>query len=378
MPKINKFINRVFEGRFWALVIKEVNQILRNKQLIFLLIFPPTVQLLIFGFSLNPDVHNIKLGIIDYSNTPASRELVSAFTENRIFSADRYNLRLDTLSQQVQQGQVTAGLVIPPEFNRDLSSGSTAKVQVLIDGVDANTAGIANGYINQIVNQYSRQLDTNKTPNLVAPQVTYLYNPGLNSSWFFVPGVLGLVLTLTSSLVSSATVVREKDTGTLEQLLMTPAASWEILLAKIVPLFVLLMGDALLALAMARGVFAVPMRGNFVLFLVLSGLYILVGIGVGIMLATISRTQQQAQLTSFFVNLPVIQLSGAIAPIESMPVFFQHLSLLNPLRHYVAIMRGLLLKGVGLEVIWPNALALLGFAIILLTVSINKFRSQLS
>ena len=159
---------------------------------------------------------------------------------------------------------------------------------------------------------------------------------------------------------------------------MTPAEAWEILLAKIVPLFVLLMGDVILALSVGRLVFGVPFRGNAALFLGLSGLYLFVGIGVGIMLATLCRTQQQVVLTSFFINLPLIQLSGAIAPIESMPVVLKYLSLLNPLRHYVTIVRGILLKGVGLEVLFPNAIALLLFAIVLLSVSINKFRSQLS
>ena len=374
-----QFVNRLFEGRFWALVIKELNQILRNKELISLLIFPPTLQLLIFGLALDPNVKNIKLGIVDYSHSPASRELISAFTENSVFNAITYSANAQPLTQQVQRGQVTAGLVIPPEFNRNLKQDdTTAQVQVLINAVDANTAGIASGYITQIVAQYSRQLDPSQPPDLVAPQISYLYNPGLTSSWFFVPGVLGIVVTLISTLVSAATVVREKDTGTLEQLLMTPAAGWEILLAKIVPLFVLIMGDAILALGLAHLVFALPARGNFLFFLAFTGLYIFVGIGIGIMLATISRSQQQAQLVSFFVTLPVIQFSGAISPIESIPLLLQYLALLNPLNHYVIILRGLLLKGVGLDVLWPNALALLMFAVVLLTVSINKFRTQLS
>lgn len=373
-----KLINQLFEGRFWALVVKEVNQILKNKQLLFLLIFPPTVQLLIFGFALSPDVQHLNLGVMDYARSSESRELISAFTANDLFVVKHYSPSEAALGEQVATGEITAGLVIPPDFNRDLAAGKAADVQVLIDGVDANTAGIASGYTAQIVNQYSQQLNSSPAPAMIDPQVIFLYNPGLTSSWFFVPGVLGLVLTLTGSLVSSATVVREKDTGTLEQLLMTPAAAWEILVAKIVPLFGLLMAEALLALTVARLVFGLPFRGNFLLFLFLSGCYVFVVIGVGIMLATISRNQQQAQLTSFFINLPLIQLSGAIAPIESMPVFFRYLSLLNPLRHYVAIVRGLLLKGVGLEVLWPNALALGLFATALLTISVNRFRTQLS
>jgi ABC-2 type transport system permease protein len=187
---------------------------------------------------------------------------------------------------------------------------------------------------------------------------------------------MGLVLTLIGSIVSSVTVIREKDTGTLEQLLMTPAEPWEILLAKVVPLFCLLMGDVLLALSIGTMIFHVPFRGSFLLFMGLSGLYVFVGIGVGIMLATVCQSQQQVVLTTFFINLPMVQLSGAIAPIETMPAFFQTLSLFNPLRHYIAIVRGILLKGVGLEALWVNAIALACFAIVLLTISTNRFRNQ--
>lgn len=373
-----KFINRLFESCFCSLVVKEIHQTLRDKRLLFLLIVLPTVQLLIYGSALSPDIHNLKLGIIDYANTFTSRELVSALTENGVFIVERYSNSEQTLSQQVQTGQVTAGLVIPPDFNRDLHQDSTAQVQVFIDAVNANTAGIARSYITQIINHYGRQLDPNRVPTRVQPQVTFLYNPGLISSWFFVSGVMGVILTLVSSIVSSATVVREKEAGTLEQLLMTPAANWEILLAKVVPLSILLLGDVILALSLARLIFGLPLRSNFFLFLALSGLYILVGIGMGILIGTILRSQQQTQLMSFSINVPLIQLSGAIAPIESMPLLFQYLSLLNPLRHYVEIVRGLLLKGVGLDVLWPNAIALGIFATILLTISINRFRTQLS
>ncbi|MBR8832926.1 MAG: ABC transporter permease [Stigonema ocellatum SAG 48.90 = DSM 106950] len=372
-----KFFFRLFNTPFWALVRKEINQILRNKQLIVLLIVPPTVQLLLYGFALNPDVHNLKLGVIDYANVAQSRELVLAMTSNRVFIVESVPTSEKELSRQVELGKLNVGVIIPPEFPRRLAQKS-AEIQVFIDGVDANTAGIASGYMTQIIQQYNSGLAQNQASLPVSPQVVFLYNPGLTSSWFFVPGVMGLVLTLIGTLVSSITVVREKDTGTLEQLLMTPAANWEILLAKIVPLAFLLMGDVFLALTLGRLVFDLPFRGSFLLFFALSSMYVFVGISLGIMLATISASQQQVVLTAFFINLPMVQTSGAIAPIEAMPPFFQVLSLLNPLRHYITIVRGILLKGVGLDVLWMNALALLGFAVVLLIISINKFRSQLS
>lgn len=373
-----KNLEPIFESRFWALALKEIRQILRNKQLLFLLLFPPTIQLIIFGFALSPDVHNLRLGIVDQSHTEVSRELISSFTRNNIFQVHAVPKNTFLLGEAVRRGEITAGLVIPPEFKRDIERGKSAQLQILIDGVDANTAGIAAGYTFQIVNQFSfSQLETPFNP-LVTTQVAYLYNPGLKSSWFFVPGVLGVVVTLGCVLVSSATVVREKDTGTLEQLLMTPSAAWEILIAKLVPLFFLLMGEVLVALTIGSVVFQVPFRGNFLLYMFLAGLYICVGIGLGTLLATLARNQRQVVLTSFFINLPLIQLSGSIAPIESMPAFFQILSLANPLRHFIAINRGVMLKGVGLEVLWPNALTLAVAAILLLAISANQFRKQLS
>ena len=368
----------LLQTRLWSIARKEINQILHNKQLIFLLLFPPTVQLLIFGFALSPDVSHLKLGVVDYANTYESRELVQALTANNIFEVVYSGLDERHLTEQVQSGKLTTGLVIPPDFHRQLKRGEPAEVQVFIDGVDANTAGIASGYLGQIVNQYSLNLLPNPPTPPVQSQSVFLYNPGLISSWFLVPGVMGIVLTLTSSLVSSTTLVKEKDTGTLEQLLMTPADSWEILTAKIFPLFVLLMGDVLLALGIARLVFQVPVRGSLLLYLLLAGLYVFVGIGVGLLLATISQSQQQVVLISFFINLPMIQTSGAIAPIESMPTFFQYLSWLNPLRHFVAIIRGILLKGVGLDVLWPNVLMLTVFAVGLMAVSVSQFRRQLA
>jgi ABC-2 type transport system permease protein len=373
-----RFIKSLFETTLWALAIKEFNHIKRNKQLMFLLVFPPTIQLLLYGFILNPDVHNLKLGIVDYADISASREFISALTENHVFVAEKYFLNERLLNQDLEAGKLNAGVVIPANFARNLSQGKTVKLQFLIDGVNANTAGIANGYIKQIVNQYSLQNLSEYLPPLIHPEVIFLYNPGLISSWFFVPGIIGMVLTLISSITTAVTIVREKDTGTIEQLLMTPVADWEILLAKIAPLMVLLMGDVFLGLGLGYLIFGIPFRGSLPLFSALSCLYLLVCMSIGIILATICRNQQQVVLLSFFINLPIIQLSGVIAPIETMPVIFQHLSLLNPLRYYVAISRAVLLKGVGLDVLLPKAIALCVFAVILLTISIRRFRTQMS
>jgi len=368
----------LFGDRILALIVKETRQILRDKQQLFLLMFPPVVQICLYGFALSPDVHDLRLAIADECKTYKSRELCSALVENQVFKIAKSPLDLNDLMKSIERGKVDAGIVIPPDFDRRISQGKEASVQVILDAVDANTAGIAQGYATQMIDSYGRQLSKKPAVRPVVSQVTYVYNPGLISAWFFVPGVLGLVLTLTGTLVSSVTLVKEKDSGTLEQLLMTPADSWEILLAKIVPLLVMLNGTVLLALSIGKIMFNLPFRGNFFLYMFVSNIYIFVVISIGIVLATISKNQRQAILTSFFFNLPLIQLSGSLSPIESMPYFFRLLTYLNPLRYYIQCIRNILLKGVGFEVIWRDVAILALFAVLLLLSSAARFRKQLS
>ena len=370
-------LEKLLGSRLVSLMIKETRQILRDKQQLFLLAFPPIVQICLYGFALSPDVQDLRLAIDDECNTYKSRELGSALIENRVFKIAKSPGSRADLMKAIEQGHVDAGLIIPPDFDRRISQGKQGTVQLIVDAVDANTAGITQGYATQMVSQYAKLI--NKAPDVVpvSQQVTYAYNPGLISSWFFVPGVLGLVLTLTGTLVSSVTLVKEKDSGTLEQLLMTPADSWEILVAKIVPLLVMLNGTVLIALLVSTLIFNLPFRGNFIIYMLVSGIYIFVVISIGVILATISKNQRQAILTSFFFNLPLIQLSGALSPIESMPDFFRYLTYLNPLRYYIQCIRNILLKGVGIEVMWRDILILAAVAIVLLLSSAARFRRQL-
>lgn len=377
--KLNmKYIPSKFENRVWVLMLKEVRQILKDKRLLFLLIVLPIVQLLAYGLAISPDVHSLKLGLVDYAQTYNSRELVSTLTENGIFIA-HYSDNEQTLSHELKTGQISVGVVIPPKFNRylDLQEGN-ARVQVLVDAVNANTAGIVKSYINQIISHYSQQINPNQVPAQVQPQIKFLYNPGLISSWFFVTGIMGVIITLVGSIVSSATVVREKESGTLEQLLITPAEDWEILFAKVLPLSVLLLGDVILILSLIQLIFKIPLGSNVILCLLLSSIYILIVISIGILIGTMLKNQQQTQLVAFSINIPLALVSGAITPFESMPLFFQYLSLVNPLRHYVVIIRGLLIKSASIDVLWPNVIALSLFSVALLLLSAKKFRNQLN
>ncbi len=365
--------------RLGALARKEMRQIMRDRQLIFILFLMPLIQLCIYGYALSPDVNHLRMGIVDYSASPASRGLISALVENHVFDVLDSGGSEKVLSEKVRGGKLDVGVVIPPELERNFRANKATNIQVLLDGVDANTAGIASAYINQIVMSYDRLIRTGSQETLrrASPEVSFVYNQGLVSNWFFVPGVIALVLNLVSTLVSSAAVVREKDSGTLEQLLMTPVSSLQILTAKIIPLAVLLLINVSVSLAFSTFLFHVPFRGNLLVFFAVSLLYIIVGISIGIFLAAVSENQRQTLLTSFFVNLPVIQLSGAISPLESMPPFFQWLSLLDPLRYYCSCVRAILLKGAGLDAIWRDVLVLAIFAVVLLWLSSTRFREQL-
>jgi ABC-2 type transport system permease protein len=378
-----KIINYLFNSRFLALLKKEKNQLLRNKQLIVLLIFIPSIYLMLVGFSLNDDIKNIPFRYVDYANTKDSRELISTFSQSGVFITkpnilEQANSKQQILSKQVSTADIVFALVIPPDFKRNQNGDETTKVQAIIDGADAATAIIVNAYLNEIINNYIHKLNRNSNSSLIQQEFNIIYNPRLISYWFIVPAVLGLVLTLTSSVAATNSVITEKEAGTLEQLLMTPVSAEEIILAKILPLVIVMIGDIILALGMARLIFGLPIRGNIFLFLALGSLYTFVGIGLGMLIGTFSRTHLQASLSSFFINVPLGLVSGAVTPLESMPPIFQYLSFINPLRYYVEIMRGLLLKGVGLDVLWPNVIALFLFAIFLLTVSTSRFRRNLT
>jgi ABC-2 type transport system permease protein len=369
-----------FRLQIKTLAIKELRQIMRDKSLIFLLFFMPVLQLCLYGFALSPEVEHLPMAVIDMARSPTSRQLISALVENGVFDLVASGGTADTLSTLVRQGKVSAGVIIPPDLERNVKAGRQVEIQIMLDGVDANSAGIAGGYISQMMGAFNRQLSTGSQidSQLVSPQISFAYNPGLISSWFFVPGVMALVLNLVSTLVSTTAVVREKDSGTLEQLLMTPVNSFQILAAKVIPLSFLLMLTVFVAMFVAKFIFHLPFRGNILLFLAVSFMAIIVGISIGISLAAFAQNQRQALLTSFFVNLPLIQLSGAIAPLESMPRACQWLSLLDPLRYYASCTRAILLKGAGIDVIWPDVLALAIFASVLLTLSSRRFRQQLN
>ena len=370
--------------RLWPLLIKETLELLHNRQLVLFLTIAPLLSMVIFGYVLNSNLSHLRLGILDQNQVALSRELIDAFTANQIFLADRYFLDQQDLTQQLERGQVDAGLIIPATFSRDLMQTGRSEVALIIDGINAYSSGLAKGYIVQIATQFNLNLLKQYQPLAtgvempVQAQITFRYNPGTRDSWFFVPGVIGTIITLSAILAAAVEAVREKDQGTLEQLLMTPVASTAILLSKIVPISGLLTGTLILCLVVAYGIFHVPFRGNLLLLLLFSILYIQTGIAIGLAISTFSQNKLQTILIGMFLNIPIILLGGAVTSVNSMPLLFRWIAQINPLYHYLVIVRSILLKGTGLEVWWFHGIAMIVFAIATLGLSAHRYRQQLS
>jgi ABC-2 type transport system permease protein len=343
-----------------------------------MLIVPPTLNIVLFGLALNPNFENLQLGVVDYSQTPESRELISSFTEGLVFRIGGYYASPDDLGRVINKGNLDAGLVIPRDFARKRARREPVEVQLLVDAVNANTATIAGGYAARIISSLNQNITLTKPQGLVTPHLTLLYNPGLKSAWFITTGMIGLLLVLQGSVVSSAALVREKEVGTIEQLLMTPAGSSELIIAKVAPIFLLLAFDIILALVVTWMAFGVPMRGSLALFFFAASLCVLCGIGMGMMIATFTRTQQQAQLMGFFTNPPLAILSGATTPVEAMPAWLQPITSINPVKHFAIIARGIMLKGAGVSVLYRELLALAVIALVMVSLSAWRFRKQLS
>ena len=374
-------LDKILNWRFWPLFFKELNELRRNRRLVAMMLVPPTVNLVLLGFAMNPEVTDLRLGIVDESRTAESREVISAFTESKSFVAAGHYSSIAELSRALSAGELEAGIVVPSDFATKRTRGEVAEVQFLVDSVNSNTGGISGGYAARIISALNEKIALNKSsvrPARAVSRVSLFYNAGLQNSWFIVTGMIGMLLVMLGSLVSSASMVKEKEVGTVEQLLMTPAGSAEIILAKMAPIFLLLSLDIGVSSAVGSFVFGVPIRGSFALLYCSGMLCVLSGIGIGTIVATFTRSQQQAQLLSFFVNPPLSMLSGATTPIEAMPHWMQPLTNLNPVKHFAVLARGVMLKGVGLEVLYPNFLALLAFTVILVGVSAWRFRKQLN
>jgi ABC-2 type transport system permease protein len=370
----------------YYIVIKEFLQFRRDKRMMLVSFLAPVVQLLLLGYAATTDIRDIPMLVYDQDRTSTSREFVNRFENSGYFVVTRQATSMSEIDPYIENGDVWIALVIPHDFTSNLLALRPSTVQLLADGSDANSAGISIGYASQIVGKYSQSVlleISKKSPSILntgrlAPEVRVWYNPELKSRNFMVPGVLAMVLMIITMTLTSLAVVKEKEIGTLEQLMVTPIKPLQLIIGKLLPFIVIGAIDVALVLVVAKFWFAVPLRGSILLLLGLSCLFVLTTLGLGLFVSTISKTQQQAMMTAqFFFFMPFIFFSGFTFPIENMPRLIQYVTYAIPLRYYIVIIRGIFLKGVGVAELWPQIIALLIFGVVIFSLSVLLFRKRL-
>jgi len=368
--------------RVLHLVRKEFLELRQDPRLFGIVILAPILQLTMLGYAATTDVRDVPIVVVDEDRSAASRELVERFEASETFVIVDTVSSLTEIDRYLDHGDAWMALAVPADYGERVRTGRPAQVQVVADGTDANSTNVALGYARGLANAYARELAAAQgraNAPAISAEIRVWFNPGLESRVFMIPGILALVLLVVTTNLSSMAIVREKELGTLEQLNVTPLARWELIVGKLVPYAILGMVDALLVVAVAVGWFEIPLRGSLALLLLMCLVYLLSTLGLGLFVSTVSRTQQQAMMTSsFFFLLPMVFLSGFIFPIENMPVVIQPVTYLIPLRYFLVILRGIFLKGIGLEVFWPDALALLAWGLAILTLATLRVTKRLA
>jgi ABC-2 type transport system permease protein len=370
--------------RLRALIIKEFIQVFRDKVTFALIIGIPMTQLLIFGFAINTDVKHLKTAVLDMSMTQESRRLLDEFTGSSYFDIVEISSSCDELNEAVDRGRVKVGIAIRPDFSAKTKSGRVSEVQVIVDATDSMSASSAISAATMIGMLDSRRILTAqmnragmKPPaQAVDVRVRPWYNPDFITSWYMVPGIIGVLLTMTLTLMMGTAIVRESEQGTLEQLLVTPMRSWELLSSKITPYVIIAYMQLIIAILFGVHVFDMPFRGNLVLFLVLTFFFIMASLSIGIMISTVAQNQMQALQLAIFNILPSILLSGFMFPIDAMPHIFQMLSKFVPMTYYLRIARQIILKGSPLGYVWTDAAVLALFVAVLFSASLVMFRRR--
>lgn len=360
-----------------------------------MLFLPPLIQLLIFGYAASLDVDNAKIAFMDQDHTPQSRELLSEFQGSGRFQIAGLPDNEHAMQLMMDRGQVDAVVRVMPGFARDVVRGRTTSVQILVDGTNSNTASIVSGYATQCVQRYASEVGNQGQRNMLvastedaggavlmaAPAIQartrVWFNPDLRSRNYFIPGVIVNIITLVTLSLTAMAIVREKEIGTMEQLMVTPIRPTELIIGKTMPFVLVGVWDMLLVMGAALLVFHIPFRGSFWLLLGSTLLFLLTSLGAGLFISTVSRTQQQAMMATSLFFQPFFMLSGFTFPIRNMPTVAQWMTFLNPVRYFMEIVRGVFLQGSGVEALWPQMLALAIFGVTILGLSVSRFHKQL-
>jgi ABC-2 type transport system permease protein len=379
--------------RILEIVRKEFRQVLRDPRMRTLVILPPIIQTLIFGYAVNLDVEKVRLAFLDADKTPYSSELLKAFTGSPTFQLVAAPANQREAQDLIDRGMAQAVVRVDPGFGDDLARGKQATVQVLLDGANSNTAAIVANYSSAVIGSFNRTMLQDwqrqklvartadgpvllKLPGLAAERRVW-FNEDLKSRNYMVPGIIVNIITLVTLMLTALSIVREKEIGTMEQIMVTPIRPIELMLGKTIPFAVLGMMDICLILSIALFIFRVPFRGNLLFLFGCATLFLLTTLGAGLFLSTISDTQQQAMMGAFFFFQPAFMLSGFAFPIRNMPEPVQWLTFLDPLRYFMEIVRGVFLKGSGLSVLWPQVVAMAVFGVTILFLSARRFHKRL-
>lgn len=372
--------------RLKALLIKEFIQMKRDKLTLGMMVMLPIIQLLIFGFAINTDIKHLSTVVFDQSLKQESRELIEAFTASGYFDINYVAANYESVNSLIEKGDAKVGIIIPPDLAENINHGRTATVQVLVDASDSMAASSAISTAQIIGQLKSQEILIKKVQSFTGQKleqpydirIRAWYNPDFVTAFYMVPGILGIILTMTMVMITSMAIVRERENGTLEQLIVTPLKSYELMLGKIIPYIFVGYVQATLALLVGIVVFDLPIRGSLGLLYGLASLFIIASLTLGVLISSFAKTQMQAMQMSFFVFLPSILLSGFMFPREAMPKLFYYIGNIIPLTYFLQILRGIVLKGIGLEFLWPQVLSLIVFIMITLVLSVKKFKKTIA
>jgi ABC-2 type transport system permease protein len=374
--------------RIWYVMWKEVIELRQDPRIFGIIFIAPVLQLAVLGYAATTDVRNVPIVIVDADRSTGSQDLISRFTGSGIFELVDIVSDERQVDRYLESGDAWMALSSPANYSKSVAAGRPATLQLVADGSDANSTNIALGYATNLLTGYAQEMveqrraagpSTATMGGSIEPRVRVWFNPTLESRYFMLPGIFALLLLVVTSNLSSMAIVREREIGTLEQLNVTPLGRLELIVGKLLPYGIIGLIDVLIVLVVIVFWFEVPLRGSFWLLFGMSIIYLLTTLGLGLFTSTISHTQQQAMMTStFFFLIPMMYLSGFVFPIENMPDVIQPITYLIPLRYFVVILRGIFLKGVGLETLWPQALALLGWGIAILTLAYMRSSKRLA
>ncbi len=368
--------------KVWAITVKEMRQISRDRLTLMILLFVPGFFLLLYGYALNFDIRNIRLAVKDQDRSTESREVIAAFTQSGYFDLVAYVDNDEEVTRLIDRNQVRAALVIPPRFGRDAATGRRTSVQVIVDGDNANTATTVMGYALTLVSSVSSRYEVQARGGSIAAPALNLeprvwYNPELRSALFLVPGLIAYIAMLTAVVSTALSIVREKEVGTMEQVRMSPVGPLSYVVGKTVPYFFISLMSSMSIVFLAMLLFDLPMRGSWAMLLLAVSLFLIGALAFGLLISTLAETQQVAfQIALLTSYLPTLMLSGFIFPISSMPAFLQVVTHVVPARYFLVALRGIVLKGVGIEVFWRDLVALLVFATIIITLASIRLKRE--